>query len=434
MPDYLDALLLNALFLIVFLIFIPHLVETNLKTLSRKQKKMLFLVSVIIAIISSMSFPFQIGDQILMDLRTVAMIVGGLYLGRQASVVIVGVFLSYRLFLGGLGSGFYAAFIASMIILITLILLASTFDKATKRKKIIIACSFSLFISIIVLVIRAVLTNQIFIADFMMILSFLTLHLVSTFFIVYFTELTREIVYVNNRIIKAEKLEIVSQLASSISHEVRNPLTVVKGFLQLLAQNDLSEEKRKEFINYSLQEIDRANDIIGNYLTFAKPAPEKIILMDLKLELQKAINIITPMANMNCIEIDTKIDRYYLRGDPQLLQQGLLNITKNCIEAMPIDGILFIETKEKNNEIMIGITDNGKGMTKDQILRLGEPYFTTKGGEGTGLGMMAAIQIIEIMNGKLEVTSRINEGTQFKIYFPKISEKPAEVAAMIEVE
>lgn len=434
MPDYLDALLLNALFLIVFLIFIPHLVETNLKTLSRKQKKMIFLVSVIIAIISSMSFPFQIGDQILMDLRTVAMIVGGLYLGRQASVVIVGVFLSYRLFLGGLGSGFYAAFIASMIILITLILLASTFDKATKRKKIIIACSFSLFISIIVLVIRAALTNQIFIADFMMILSFLTLHLVSTFFIVYFTELTREIVYVNNRIIKAEKLEIVSQLASSISHEVRNPLTVVKGFLQLLAQNDLSEEKRKEFINYSLQEIDRANDIIGNYLTFAKPAPEKMILMDLKLELQKAINIIKPMANMNCIEIDTKIDRYYLRGDPQLLQQGLLNITKNCIEAMPIDGILFIETKEKNNKIMIRITDNGKGMTKDQILRLGEPYFTTKGGEGTGLGMMAAIQIIEIMNGKLEVKSRINEGTQFKIYFPKISEKPAEVAAMIEVE
>lgn len=139
MPDYLDALLLNVLFLIVFLIFIPHLVETNLKTLSRKQKKMIFLVSAIIAIISSMSFPFRIGDQIIMDLRTVAMIVGGLYLGRQASVVIVGVFLSYRLFLGGLGSGFYAAFIASMIILITLILLASLFDKATKKKKIIIA-------------------------------------------------------------------------------------------------------------------------------------------------------------------------------------------------------------------------------------------------------------------------------------------------------
>lgn len=188
------------------------------------------------------------------------------------------------------------------------------------------------------------------------------------------------------------------------------------------------------FISYSLHEINRANDIIGNYLSFAKPALEKIILIDLKQELQKAINIITPMANMNCIEIVTKIDPHYFKGDPQLLQQGLLNITKNCIEAMPSGGILFIGTKEKNNKIMIRITDNGKGMTNDQLLRLGEPYFTTKGGEGTGLGMMAAIQIIEIMNGKLEVTSRINEGTQFKIHFPKSSEKPAEVAAMIEVE
>ncbi|MFN7252392.1 MAG: ATP-binding protein [Anaerobacillus sp.] len=419
MYNYLEALLLNMLFLVVFLLFIPHIIETNLKNLSSKQKEQIKLGSTIVAMISCMSFPFQIGDEIFMDLRTVAIMVGGFYLGRKATVILVVIFLIYRSYLGGLGSGVLAAVTAGTILLIALFLLHDIFNKATKRKKVFIACSFSLFLCIILLVVRAILFEHLICSDYMAMIAFLSIHLLSTFFIVYFYEVMRETVYLNKQVIKAEKLEIVSHLASSISHEVRNPLTVVKGFLQMLTKDKLDEEKRDMYIELSLNEIDRANDIIVNYLTFAKPAQPEYVIIDLQRELNRSIDMIRPMANMHCVEIDANIEPSYIKGDTQLLQQCFLNITKNCIEAMPNGGNLLINTKEIDGDIMIEITDTGEGMTKEQLHRLGEPFFTTKGREGTGLGMMAVLKIIENMNGKLDVKSNVKEGTKFSIYFPQ---------------
>ncbi|MFT4413307.1 ATP-binding protein [Fredinandcohnia humi] len=418
MFTYLETLLLNMLSLVVFLLFIPHLIETNFKNLSGKKKKLLKLVSVIIAMISCMFFPFPIGDEIKMDLRTVAIMVGGLYLGRKASLILVAIFILIRLYIGELGSGFYASVIASLVILFVLLLIKNTFDKAMKQKKIIIACSFSLFISTLVLIVRSILFDHLIISDFMVIISFFLIHFISTFFIVYFYEMIRESVYINMQVIKAEKLEVVSHLASSISHEVRNPLTVIKGILQMLKIDEWNDDKRTQFIEIALQEINRANDIIGNYLTFAKTVQQEHITVDLEQEINRSINIITPMANMNCVDIQTNIVPCYIKGDPQLLQQCFLNITKNCIEAMPNGGILFISTQEINGSIEVEIRDNGEGMTSEQLKRLGEPFFTTKGREGTGLGMMAVIKIIKLMSGRLDVTSNKNEGTQFRIFFP----------------
>lgn len=225
--------------------------------------------------------------------------------------------------------------------------------------------------------------------------------------------------FLHKRVVKAEKMEVVSHLASSISHEVRNPLAVVRGFLQMMGQNELPEEKRKEFISICIGEIDRANDIIRNYLTFAKPTPDRIEILDIKQELKKAIGIITPLANMNSIIIETDIENsYFIKGDQQLIQQCLLNITKNCIEAMPESGKLFIKTIVESDQLIIEIKDTGVGMTEEQLSRIGEPYFTTKGREGTGLGMLSVMKIIEMFNGQLNVSSKINEGTTFRIVFP----------------
>ncbi|MDQ0255770.1 two-component system sporulation sensor kinase B [Evansella vedderi] len=218
------------------------------------------------------------------------------------------------------------------------------------------------------------------------------------------------------KMVKSEKMEVVSHLAASISHEVRNPLTVVKGFLQLL-KKDCPDPKQKEYIEISIQEIDRANDIIINYLTFAKPAPENIKVLNIEEELKRAISIIEPMANMNSIQLNTKIDTHYIQGESQVLQQSLLNILKNSIEAMPNGGSLYIETKREQGRLSIKIEDSGKGMSQAQLSRLGEPYYTTKE-EGTGLGMLTAIRIIESFKGKVEVTSTLKKGTTFNIYLP----------------
>jgi two-component system, sporulation sensor kinase B len=154
-------------------------------------------------------------------------------------------------------------------------------------------------------------------------------------------------------------------------------------------------------LKISIEEIDRANDIIKNYLTFAKPSPDKIKILSSKEILCKTIPIITPLANFNSVTIDMKTENnYYFEGEEQIFQQCLINIMKNCIEAMPNSGTLSVKTEEKGSRFLIIIADNGCGMTKEQLSRLGEPYFTTKGREGTGLGMMAAFKIIETMKRK----------------------------------
>ncbi|MCD8510167.1 MAG: ATP-binding protein [Bacillus sp. (in: Bacteria)] len=233
------------------------------------------------------------------------------------------------------------------------------------------------------------------------------------------------------KMLKSEKMEVVSHLAASISHEVRNPLTVVKGFLQLLKKGDLNLRQR-EYIDLSIKEIDRANAIIVNYLTFAKPAPNNIKGLNISEELNKVISIIKPMANMNAVKLKIKAESHLMEGESQLLQQCLLNIIKNCIEAMPKGGEIKIETKRVKENLVIKILDNGAGMTKEQLSRLGEPYFTTKD-EGTGLGMMAAIRIIESLKGKLNVTSQLDVGTEFTLTFPIVSEEKDEVAAANEM-
>lgn len=418
MATYIETLLLNMLFLVVFLIFIPYLIKSNGKNFSDQFKEILQLISVIVAMISCMFFPFHIGNEIIMDLRTIAIMFGGLYLGSKASLSLVTIFIVIRLYLGELGSGFYAAALTGILILIILFLIRQSFKRARKHKRILIACSFSFFVSTIILVIRTVVFGHLHLSDYMVIIIFFLVHLLCTFFIFYFRELLQESLDMNMQVIKAEKLEVVSHLAASISHEVRNPFTVVKGILQMLSKDEWEIEKRKQFIEISLQEIDRANDIIGNYLTFAKSVHQEYVVVELDQELIRSINVITPLANMNCVDILMAIQPCRVKGDPQLLQQCFLNITKNCIEAMPSGGKLSIRTEEVNDGVVIEINDTGEGMSNEQLKRLGEPFFTTKGREGTGLGMMAVIKIIKLMQGKLDVTSHKDEGTQFRIYFP----------------
>ncbi|MFA9555715.1 ATP-binding protein [Evansella sp. AB-rgal1] len=411
----LEALLLNVLFLIVFMIFIPLSLEFNQKIFKcEKNKSRLSVFSIVLGILCCMSFPISIIEGYIFDLRLVAIMIGGLYYGFPTSLMLSGIMIIYRFFLGGIGVS--ATLVVTFILLVSIFFLTKSFRYGSRRKKLIIGNSLAFITTILVLVNSTFLFN-ISIPSSLIIL-YVSISMVATFMIIYIYEVFRESIFINQRIIKAEKMEIVSHLASSISHEVRNPLAVIRGFLQMLDQSEVSKEKRQQYLRISIQEIDRANDIIRNYLTFAKPSMVNIKMIDVKEELLRAVNIITPLANMNSIEIKTDIHSSFIVGETQLLQQCLLNITKNCIEAMPNSGLLTIETQENNKELIIHVGDTGTGMSPEQLSRIGEPYFTTKGREGTGLGMMAAMQIIEILGGKLQVTSEVNEGTDFYITLP----------------
>lgn len=411
-----ETLLLNVLLLTLIFLFIPLLVERNPILISYQKKKWLHIILAALAIIISMLFPINFGDSIIFDLRMVALIVGGLYGGISGSLFLLAITIISR-FVIGVNTGAFSNIVTSTIVVLFLVIVTNYFNQVPMKKKLIIGSILAFFTGVWVIIVHSAFLHLLFPNGFLSL--YLLLLIGTSTVIIYVTEIIREMSFLHKRVVKAEKMEIVSHLASSISHEVRNPLAVVRGFLQMMSQNELPEEKRKEFISICIGEIDRANDIIRNYLTFAKPTPDRIEILDIKQELKKAIGIITPLANMNSIIIETDIENsYFIKGDQQLIQQCLLNITKNCIEAMPESGKLFIKTIVESDQLIIEIKDTGVGMTEEQLSRIGEPYFTTKGREGTGLGMLSVMKIIEMFNGQLNVSSKINEGTTFRIVFP----------------
>ena len=222
-----------------------------------------------------------------------------------------------------------------------------------------------------------------------------------------------------SKLIDTEKLQAVSHLAASISHEVRNPLTATKGFLQLLRNDtNLSKEKRQQFIDIALSELDRAETIIRDYLAFAKPHINSREDINIQIELNKVVDIVKPLANMRNVCIDVTVSPIIVKGERQLFQQCFVNVIKNGIEATANGGLITVTSLNRKNGVEINITDTGIGMTSEQLKHLGEPYFSTKGVEGTGLGMMAVYRIIDSMKGTIRVKSKPGEGTTFTFYLP----------------
>ncbi|MFC5403360.1 ATP-binding protein [Cohnella soli] len=220
----------------------------------------------------------------------------------------------------------------------------------------------------------------------------------------------------NHRLQRAEKLKIISDLAASVAHEVRNPLQVTRGFLQLLSSR--TESKDKPYFDLATNELDRAAEIITDFLTFAKPELDTIVQLDLIAEIKKIEAIMNPMAALHggILEFSGEGD-ITIYGNSSKLKQALINIIKNSIEATGKDGVIKIEVLEDGKEAVVRIADNGQGMEESQIAKLGVPFFSTKT-KGTGLGLMVTYRIVEVMKGTIKVSSTKGKGTEFTIRFP----------------
>lgn len=224
----------------------------------------------------------------------------------------------------------------------------------------------------------------------------------------------------SQKLINIEKLEMISHLAASISHEVRNPLTVVKGFMQLSLDDNLSSADRSSYLTTAIEELDRASEILTDYLSFARTEIDKKEKVIVFKEVQRVINVLTPFANMNNVQISFSFeenkDSFIWSGGGKF-GQFLLNIMKNSIEAMPDGGRLHIKLADCTTAVQIDIKDEGIGMTEAQINCLGKPYFTTKE-NGTGLGMLVSFKILNELNGKISVESEVGKGTCWKVVLP----------------
>jgi len=228
----------------------------------------------------------------------------------------------------------------------------------------------------------------------------------------------------NDELQRSEKMEVISELAASVTHEVRNPLQVTRGFMQLLSEN--SKDKDREYFDLALKELDRASGIITDFLTFAKPEVEHETRLNVRDELKHVRGILQPLANLSggTIELGPTQDLFII-GNSSKLKQAMINIVKNSIEALDGEGLVRIWAYAKNGEIVIHIKDNGIGMDDEDLARLGEAYFSKKS-KGTGLGLMVTFRIIEAMQGSINFYSKKGSGTEVVIRFPSIMSTKSE--------
>ncbi|MBB5356159.1 two-component system sporulation sensor kinase B [Anoxybacillus mongoliensis] len=415
MPSLIKEILLNLFFIILALLIVPIWLEE--RRISDHLKTILKTIAIGVCIIFCMTFPIHTTGGLIFDLRQVAIWIGGLYGGAFSAIFLSIVTVIYRIIIGGTEGIIITMIITAIQVIICFFFYQKFQTYLSVKNRIVTIILLSVGTTILTIVL-----SRIWIVD-----EYQLSHIISTYFPAqplaaflgaYITETIRKHSELRRRIIRAEKMEVVGHLAASISHEVRNPLTVSRGFMQLLLQSERMNYKDKQYIQIAIEEIDRAEAIITDYLTFAKPAPEHVEKLNVKTEIERVIDILRPLANMNSIEIQTSLLPFAVKGERQKFQQCLLNVMKNAIEAMPSGGTLRINVSIDKDYVLIHIGDTGVGMTKEQIERLGEPYFTTKGAKGTGLGMMVVYRIVETMKGDLFIHSEVGEGTDVYMYFP----------------
>lgn len=223
-----------------------------------------------------------------------------------------------------------------------------------------------------------------------------------------------------------ERLSLVGQMAAGITHEIRNPMAVVRGFLQLMREK--SPEELNSYYQIVMEELDRANSIINDFLSLAQSRisdKEKVLL-------QHIIEEITPLlwadANLRGQSVELKLSSSVqeLELNVREIKQVILNLARNGMEAMGPKGVLTIETHTTNDKVELRVRDRGVGMSESQREKLFIPFFTTKS-QGTGLGLSLCLSIVERHNGKIIVDSVEGEGTVFTISFPIEKKEHSEI-------
>ncbi|MGB8957012.1 MAG: ATP-binding protein [Tumebacillaceae bacterium] len=222
--------------------------------------------------------------------------------------------------------------------------------------------------------------------------------------------------------IHSEKLAVVGQLAAATAHEIRNPLTSIKGFLQLLEhrlKGNQHEGEIREYTRIMVEEVDRMEKIIRDFLLMTKPSDAVREPVAINSLLERMLTLVQNQATLRNVHVVTD-----LRSESSVLmhreaiQQVALNLLQNAFEAMNTGGTLTLQTLEDERYVSFKVIDTGVGMTDEEIANLGSPFYSTKT-EGTGLGLTVSSKIIKEHGGRLNVESKKGVGTTITVQLPK---------------
>lgn len=224
-------------------------------------------------------------------------------------------------------------------------------------------------------------------------------------------------------IIRSQRLASVGNLAAGVAHEIRNPLSSIKGFATYFKERYPDMPQDQKIAKIMIEEVERLNRVVGQLLELSKPIVINARPLDLNLLLDDSLKLIEQEAAAKGIEISaTQGSLGSFTLDVDGIKQVLLNLCLNAVEAMPDGGRLDIELalKSEPNRLDISVTDTGIGISSENLAKIYDPYFTTKQ-SGTGLGLVVVHNIIEAHGGKLTVESQPGKGSKFILSIPDIS-------------
>jgi PAS domain S-box-containing protein len=222
-----------------------------------------------------------------------------------------------------------------------------------------------------------------------------------------------------DRLIKTERLSAIGEVAASVAHEIRNPLTAIGGFARAVYTTLSETDKNRRKIEVILEETDRLEHMLSSLLEFTRPAVPRFGELDLNGLIMQTVHFMGTEIDPNAVgvvyELDPNVPRVW--ADGQQIRQVLLNVIRNALQEMPNGGKLTFVTHASKNSVQAAVKDNGPGIAPEHLEKIFEAFFTTKP-SGSGLGLAICAQIMRNHNGRLEVASRPTEGAMFILTLP----------------
>jgi two-component system NtrC family sensor kinase len=252
---------------------------------------------------------------------------------------------------------------------------------------------------------------------------------------------TKELQRAHAQMLHVEKMASIGKMAAVVAHEVNNPLSGILTYAKLLSKwvgtGQTAHEKREEAmqcLDLIAAESRRCGDLIKNLLSLSRTAPMNVQSVDLHAVINRCLMLVRHQLELVGVELQLKLadDLPLVHCDPAQIEQVLLALTMNAIDAMPRGGTLWIETRLSSNksEIEIIVRDDGAGIAPDVLAHMFEPFLTTKeSGRGVGLGLAISRGIVERHNGRIEVESEVGRGTTFTVTLPNLASDALPVAA-----
>lgn len=402
---------------LIFHFFIMMMIPFVNIILSRYKKEMktsiIFLITILFSLLLSMSFPVRVAEGIAFDLKFIPIFIAFFYIGPLGGGLAIGALLGVNI-LGELKE--FLLLLLNYLLIIPLFgSVYNYYQRTNPWRKLFIGVAFYILITG-TRIIALVQSGQS--DDFLYLFSFSLLSILTLAIIIYLIEMNKLQLAMLEQLQNADKLNAVSQLAASVAHEIRNPMTTIRGFLQIMKDETNLTSKQGMFISVSLDELDRTQKIIGDFLSLARPVNHFCEPIPLSQTLTDVAEFMHPFAVMSNVNLITNIEeKLIINGNINECKQLLINLIKNGIEAMPSGGNLELFAYKENGHVRISIIDEGIGIDPIQIKQLGQPYYSTKT-KGTGLGLMICFDIIKRMNGDYQISSKEKEGTTFQMIFP----------------